>query len=336
MRQKSRKKRAVVAGGAGLIGSYFCERLLLEGHRVLCVDNLITGRVENVQNAMSSPEFEFLEQDITKPLRLAGPVAYVVHTASPASPADYFRHPVETMLAGSTGTHNLLEMARAKGARFLLASTSEVYGDAAVHPQREDYFGNVNPVGPRAVYDEAKRFAEAMTMAYHRLYRLNTGIARIFNTYGPRLRPGDGRAVPEFITRALADQPLIIKGGGLQTRSFCYVTDLVEGLYRLLKSEVHLPVNLGNPVETKIIELAQRIIELTGSRSQIKVAPGDEDDPRRRRPDITHATSCLDWCPKVGFDQGLADTIAFFRAQTATPAGSRRPRRRSREASVRP
>jgi len=305
--------RALVAGGAGFIGAHLCRRLLEDGVEVRCVDSLLTGRRENV-DALAGPRFTFVQHDITDPLPPVE-VEYVVHLASPASPRDYAAHPIEALRAGAVGTFHLLELARRAGARFVLASTSEVYGDPLVHPQREDYWGNVNPVGPRSVYDEAKRFAEAATMAYHRHYGLDTGIGRIFNTYGPLMRADDGRAVPTFIVQALRGEPLTVHGDGSQTRSLCYVADLVEGLVRLMRSPAHEPVNLGNPEELTILELARLVLELTGSRSPITFVPAPPDDPRVRRPDISRARALLGWQPAVPVREGLRRTIAWFAAR---------------------
>ena len=305
--------RILVAGGAGFIGSHLCDRFLADGHQVVCVDNLITGRRENVAHLGSHSGFEFVEQDVSRDLEVPEPVEYVCNLASPASPFDYLDHPVETLMAGSVGTKNLLDIALRDGAGFLMASTSECYGDPEVHPQEESYWGNVNPVGPRSCYDEAKRFAEAVTMAYHRKYGVNTRIVRIFNTYGPRMKLRDGRVVPAFIDQALAGKPLTVFGDGLQTRSFCYVSDLVEGLVRLMGSAEHLPVNIGNPNEMTILEFAKRIQEEVGTANEILYKPLPEDDPKQRRPDITRARKLLDWEPKVTLAEGLARTVAHFR-----------------------
>jgi len=310
-------KTAVVTGGAGFLGSHLCERLLAEGHRVTCVDNLITGKRENIARLVERPEFTFLHHDVSRPFSLDGPVDYVLHFASPASPIDYLELPIQTLKVGSLGTHNTLGLAKAKGARFLLASTSEVYGDPLVHPQPETYWGNVNPVGPRGVYDEAKRFAEAMVMAYHRVHGLDTRIVRIFNTYGPRMRPKDGRVVPAFIQQALLGQPMSVFGDGGQTRSFCYVDDLIEGIYRLLRSRQVDPVNLGNPHEMTILEFAETIRAAVGSDSRIDFKPLPVDDPKTRQPDITLARQILGWEPQVRLAQGLEQTIAYFRALLA-------------------
>ena len=305
--------RILVAGGAGFIGSHLCDRLLADGHQVVCVDNLITGRRENVAHLRSHSGFEFVEQDVSRNLDVPGPVEYVCNLASPASPFDYLEHPVETLMAGSAGTKNLLDIALRDKAGFLMASTSECYGDPEEHPQKESYWGNVNPVGPRSCYDEAKRFAEAVTMAYHRRYGVNTRIVRIFNTYGPRMKLRDGRVVPAFIDQALAGKPLTVFGDGSQTRSFCYVSDLVEGLVRLMGSAEHLPVNIGNPNELTILEFAKRIQEEIGTANEILYKPLPEDDPKQRRPDITRARKLLGWEPKVTLAEGLARTVAHFR-----------------------
>jgi dTDP-glucose 4,6-dehydratase len=281
--------RALVTGGAGFLGSHLCDRLLAEGYEVICMDNLITGDLRNVEHLSGDPRFHFHHQDVTEYIHVAGALDSVLHFASPASPLDYLELPIQTLKVGSLGTHKALGLARAKEARFLLASTSECYGDPLVHPQREDYWGNVNPVGPRGVYDEAKRFAEAMTMAYHRYHGLDTRIVRIFNTYGPRMRLDDGRALPAFLSQALRGEPVSVFGDGSQTRSFCYVDDLIEGIWRLLRSDEHLPTNLGNPQEMTILDFARLILELTGSRSEIVTRPLPEDDPKVRQPDITKA-----------------------------------------------
>jgi dTDP-glucose 4,6-dehydratase len=314
-------KRAVVTGGAGFLGSHLCERLLGEGIAVVCVDNLITGKRENVAHLLGRGDFSFVLHDVSRPIEIEGEVDYVLHFASPASPIDYLELPIQTLKVGSLGTHNSLGLAKAKRARYLLASTSEVYGDPLVHPQPESYWGHVNPVGPRGVYDEAKRFAEAMTMAYHRVHGLETRIVRIFNTFGPRMRPRDGRVVPAFVQQALAGEPLTVFGDGSQTRSFCYVDDLIDGICRLLFSDETLPVNLGNPQELTIRGFAERILALTGSPSTIEFRPLPEDDPKTRQPDITRARTLLGWEPRVPLEVGLARTIDYFRALAAAPAG---------------
>ena len=296
--------RSVVTGGAGFLGSHLCERLLAEGHDVLCLDNLDTGSLQNIEHIRDSA-FEFRNVDVIDAIDVTGEVAHVFHLASPASPIDYLRLPLHTLKVGSYGTHHALGLAKFKRARFLLASTSEVYGDPEVHPQPETYWGNVNPIGPRGVYDESKRYGEAMTMAYHRQQGVDTAIARIFNTYGPRMRPNDGRAVPTFLRQAMADKPLTVFGDGSQTRSFCYVDDLIEGLVRLAFSGEHTPVNLGNPEERTLNELAEAIVRCTGSSSEIVYAALPIDDPRVRCPDIAKAKRLLDWRPAVGLDEGL-------------------------------
>ena len=308
-------RTAVVAGGAGFLGSHLCEALLADGLQVLALDDFSTGRAANVAHLVGEPRFHLLETDVTQPLDVPGPVDLVLNFASPASPPDYLRLPLETLRVGSVGTVNLLELARRHGARFLMASTSESYGDPLVHPQREDYWGNVNPVGPRSVYDEAKRFSEATTTAYRRTCGVDAGIARIFNTYGPRMRVDDGRAVPTFIDQALRGEPITVAGDGSQTRSVCYVDDLVDGLLRLLHSALAGPCNIGNPVELTVLELAELVRDLTGSTSAITYVPRPEDDPCVRRPDITQARTALGWEPAVEPREGLLRTIAWFRAQ---------------------
>jgi dTDP-glucose 4,6-dehydratase len=308
----NRRPRGLVTGGAGFLGSHFCERLIAEGYLVLCVDNLSTGLRENVAHLEGDPGFEFVQRDVTLPLQIEGPLDEVYHFASPASPKDFERIPVEILLAGSAGTHNALDLARARDARFLLASSSEVYGDPLVHPQHEDYRGNVSTTGIRSVYDEAKRYAEALTTAYRRKYGLDTRIARIFNSYGPRMRPDDGRVVPTFISQALAGIPLTVYGEGTQTRSLQYVDDLVEGVYRLMQSDETRPVNMGNPVEYTVREIAEMVIELSGSPSEIVYQPLPGDDPLRRRPDITRAREKLGWEPQVQASEGLQKTLAWF------------------------
>lgn len=312
--------RTLITGGAGFIGSHLCERFLAEGHEVVCVDNLITGSLANIEHLRSHPRFTFVRHDISHPLALAGPLDNILHFASPASPADYLRHPIQTLKAGALGTHHTLGMAKRSGARFLLASTSEVYGDPEVHPQREDYWGHVNPVGVRGCYDEAKRFAEALTMAYHRVHGVNTRIARIFNTYGPRMRLDDGRVVPNFIGQALRGEELTVYGDGQQTRSFCYIDDLVEGIVRLLACDCHEPVNLGNPHEVTILDFAREILELSGSSSRIVFRPLPQDDPRQRRPDITRARTLLGWEPRIGRREGLRRTLEYYRQRLASAA----------------
>jgi dTDP-glucose 4,6-dehydratase len=306
--------RAVITGGAGFLGSHLCERLLAAGNEVVCVDNLLTGRSENIAHLLPRREFRWIEHDVTRPFEIPGAVDYVLHFASPASPIDYLELPIQTLKVGSLGTHNSLGLARAKGARFLLASTSEVYGDPKEHPQKESYWGNVNPVGPRGVYDEAKRFAEAMAMAYHRYHGLDVRIVRIFNTYGPRMRPRDGRVVPAFIQQALTGEPMTVFGDGQQTRSFCYVDDLIEGIYRLLQSNLVEPVNIGNPHEMTILQFAETIRDAIGSSSPIVHKPLPVDDPQTRQPDITLARRFLGWEPRVALGDGLKETIRYFRS----------------------
>ena len=304
---------SVVTGGAGFLGSNLSDLLLSKGHRVIAIDNLITGSTENIQHLAGNEKFRFIKHNVTDYIYLAGPVHNVFHLASPASPIDYLELPIQTLKVGSIGTMNSLGLAKAKGARFLLASTSECYGDPLVHPQTEDYWGNVNPIGPRGVYDEAKRFAEAMTMAYHRYHNVDTKIVRIFNTYGPRMRLRDGRVVPAFVGQALRGEPLTVFGEGNQTRSFCYVSDLIEGIYRLSQSDYHEPVNIGNPTEFTILEFAKLIIRITGSKSKIEYKPLPVDDPKQRRPDISRARKLLDWEPKVKLEEGLKKSIEYFR-----------------------
>ena len=304
--------RTVITGGAGFIGSHLCERFLAEGHEVVCVDNFITGNAGNIEHLRSNDRFSFFRHDISHPIEIDGAIDNVLHFASPASPVDYLRHPIPTLKVGSLGTHNTLGLAKAKKARFLLASTSEVYGDPEQHPQREEYWGNVNPIGIRGCYDEAKRFAEAITMAYLRHHQVDTHIVRIFNTYGERMRLDDGRVVPNLMGQALRGEPLTVYGDGSQTRSFCYVSDLVDGIYRLLFSGYHEPVNLGNPNELSILEFAKEIQKLSGTKSQIDFKPLPQDDPKVRRPDITRARELLKWEPKVDRHEGMKRTLAFF------------------------
>ncbi len=311
--------RVLVTGGAGFLGSHLCDRLLAEGHEVIAMDNLLTGTTDNIAHLAGHPRFTFVHHDVTHYIYVKGPLDAVLHFASPASPVDYLELPIQTLKVGSLGTHNALGLALAKGARFLLASTSEVYGDPLVHPQDEDYWGNVNPIGPRGVYDEAKRFAEAMTMAYHRAHGVDTRIVRIFNTYGPRMRINDGRVVPNFIRQALRGEPLTVYGDGKQTRSFCYVDDLIEGIYRLLMSDQVEPVNIGNPAEMTILEFAERINALTGNPAGIVFEPLPVDDPQQRQPDITRARQVLGWEPKVDLEQGLRPTIAYFAERLGIP-----------------
>lgn len=307
--------KVLITGGAGFIASHLCESFLERGHEVICIDNFSTGSRENVASFSSNPRFKFIEQDITRFIRVKGPVDFVLHFASPASPVDYLELPIPTLKVGSLGTHNALGLAKLKKATFLLASTSEVYGDPLISPQGEEYWGNVNPIGPRGVYDEAKRFAEAITMAYHRAHGLDTRIVRIFNTYGPRMRTKDGRVVPNFITQALKGQNLTVYGKGQQTRSFQYIDDLVDGIHRLLQTDYHLPVNLGNPHEMTVMDFAKKILDLTHSRSSIIFEPLPEDDPQVRQPDISKARELLGWVPQVSLEIGLTKTIQYFQGQ---------------------
>ena len=321
----SGRPRALVTGGAGFVGSHLCERLLSEGYEVVCLDNLITGDLENIAPFLvRGAHFEYVDHDVSAPMDVQGELDEVYHFASPASPADFERMPVEILKVGSLGTHNCLELARSRGARFMLASTSEVYGDPLVHPQQEDYRGNVSTTGVRSVYDEAKRYAEALTMAYHRHHRLDTRIVRIFNTHGPKMRADDGRMVPNFIRQSLAGKPLTVYGDGTQTRSVQYVDDLIEGVIRLMRSGETRPVNIGNPVEYSVSEVAALIIELSASDSEVSHRPLPEDDPQQRRPDITRARSVLEWEPQTGVREGLAKTLAWFapRAQQQTRPGA--------------
>jgi dTDP-glucose 4,6-dehydratase len=305
---------AVVTGGAGFLGSHLCDKLLAEGWEVLALDNFITGEKGNLSHLAGNNKFKFQRANVSKPLKVAGKVGYVLHFASPASPPDYLKHPIATMMVGSVGTQNALELALAKKAKFVLASTSECYGDPEVSPQHEEYWGHVNPIGPRGVYDEAKRFSEAMTMAYHRYHKVDTRIVRIFNTYGPRMRLNDGRALPNFVFQALSSKPLTIYGDGKQTRSFCYVSDLIEGIYRLMISDEHLPTNVGNPNEITILEFAERIRKHFENPPPIVFEPLPQDDPKRRCPDITKAKRVLKWEPKIGLEEGLKLTLAYFKA----------------------
>jgi len=308
------RARAVVTGGAGFLGSHLCERLLGEGMEVVCIDNLLTGNLANIEHLFGVEGFTFDKYDVTNYIHVQGKVNFVLHFASPASPIDYLELPIQTLKVGSLGTHKALGLAKAKGARFLLASTSEVYGDPLVHPQPEGYWGNVNPVGPRGVYDEAKRFAEAMTMAYQRFHGVSTRIVRIFNTFGPRMRAHDGRVVPAFVSQALADKPLTVFGDGSQTRSFCYVDDEVEGIIRVLFSEIDEPINIGNPGEMTVLQFAETIRRLVGSRAPIEFKPLPVDDPKVRQPDISLARAFLGWEPKVSLEEGLRRTIDYFRS----------------------
>ncbi len=310
--------RAVITGGAGFLGSHLCGYMLDKGWDVLCLDNLVTGSDANVAHLQSNPKFAFQRKDVSEHIEVAGSVDAVLHFASPASPPDYLKLPIETLKVGSLGTHNSLGLAKAKRAKFLMASTSECYGDPDVSPQPETYWGHVNPVGPRSVYDESKRFAEAITMAYHRHHGLDTRIVRIFNTYGPRMRLNDGRALPNFLYQALAGEPITVYGDGKQTRSFCYVSDLIEGIYRLLESGEHEPVNIGNPHEITILEFAERVRDLVGAKVPIVFRPLPQDDPKQRCPDIAKARRILRWEPKVNLEEGLQRTYDFFRQQVAT------------------
>ncbi len=307
------KSNVVITGGAGFLGSHLCDKFISEGFKVICVDNLITGNVNNISHLAGNEDFSFIKHDITNYIFLPGRIDYILHFASPASPIDYLKLPIQTLKVGSLGTHKVLGLAKEKGARMLLASTSEVYGDPDVHPQKEDYWGNVNPIGPRGVYDEAKRFAEAITMAYHRYHRLDTRIVRIFNTYGPRMRLDDGRALPAFVGQALRGEDLTVFGDGSQTRSFCYVSDLVDGIFKLLMSDEVEPVNIGNPAEITIKQFAEEVIKLTGTKSKICYKPLPVDDPKVRQPDISKARSLLGWSPKVGREDGLKITIDYFK-----------------------
>ena len=309
--------RTLVTGGAGFLGSHLCEYLLDKGHEVICMDNLITGSKQNI-SGIKSGNFRFVNHNVSEFIKLDGDLDYILHFASPASPIDYLELPIQTLKVGALGTHNALGLAKAKNAVFLLASTSEVYGDPLVHPQPEEYWGNVNPIGPRGVYDEAKRFAEAITMAYHRTHGINTKIVRIFNTYGPRMRIKDGRAIPNFLKQALTGKDLTVYGNGSQTRSFCFVSDLIEGICRLLISEQNEPVNIGNPNEMTIQNLADKILQATGSKSKIVQVPLPEDDPKTRQPNITLAKILLDWEPKVSLDEGLEPTLKYFKEQLSS------------------
>lgn len=313
----SKKKKVVlITGGAGFLGSHLCDRFIEDGFKVTCIDNLITGNINNIAHLLDNRDFRFVRQDVSKKIRIAGNVEHVLHFASPASPIDYLQLPIQTLKAGALGSHNALGVAKKKKARFLLASTSEVYGDPLEHPQKETYWGHVNPVGPRGVYDEAKRFAEALTMAYHRVHKINTRIVRIFNTYGPRMRIKDGRVVPNFIDQVLRGRPLTVYGRGTQTRSFCYVSDLIEGIVRLLFSDITTPVNIGNPNEFTILQLAKIITQLTGRKTKIVYQPLPVDDPKQRRPDIALARARLRWTPKIELKEGLRETLGWFRDNT--------------------
>ena len=308
------KKRILITGGAGFLGSHLCDRFIHEGYGVIAMDNLITGDLKNIEHLFKLKEFEFYHHDVTRFIHIAGELDYILHFASPASPIDYLKIPIQTLKVGAMGTHNCLGLAKAKRARILVASTSEVYGDPLVHPQTEEYWGNVNPVGPRGVYDEAKRYMESITMAYHNFHNVDTRIIRIFNTYGPRMRLNDGRALPAFIGQALRGEDLTVFGDGSQTRSFCYVDDLVEGIYRLLLSDYHLPVNIGNPDEISLKDFAEEVLKLTGNKVKIIYKPLPADDPKQRQPDITKAKAILDWAPKVQRKEGLAKTYEYFKS----------------------
>jgi dTDP-glucose 4,6-dehydratase len=316
------RERVLITGGAGFLGSHLCERFLQEGCEVICMDNLITGDVKNVEHLFPQPAFHFERRDVTEYVHVVGKLDAILHFASPASPIDYLELPIQTLKVGSLGTHKVLGLARAKGARFLLASTSEVYGDPLVHPQPESYWGNVNPVGPRGVYDEAKRFAEAMTMAYRRFHKVDTRIVRIFNTYGPRMRLRDGRVLPAFMSQALRGEALTVFGDGSQTRSFCYVDDLVEGIWRMLRTDEDQPVNLGNPREMTILQFAEAVLAATGAHSRIEFKSLPVDDPKIRQPDITRARALLGWEPKIGLEEGLARTLAYFRPRVEAHKGA--------------
>jgi dTDP-glucose 4,6-dehydratase len=306
-----KKGRVLITGGAGFIGSHLADRFIQEGYEVICIDNLITGDIDNITH-IRDEKFSFIHYDVTNYIYVEGRIDYILHFASPASPMDYHSFPIQTLKVGSLGTHKALGLAKFKGARFLLASTSEVYGDPLIHPQRENYWGNVNPIGPRGVYDEAKRFAEALTMAYNRYHEVETKIARIFNTYGPRMRLNDGRAIPTFMVQALKEEDITVFGDGTQTRSFCYIDDMVDGIYRLLHSDVDTPVNLGNPEEKTVLEMANDILKTTNSESHIVFKPLPEDDPKIRQPDISKAIALLGWSPKIGLEEGLLKTLPYF------------------------
>lgn len=305
-------KRILITGAAGFLGSHLCDRFLKEGYEVIGMDNLLTGNIRNIEHLFPLKEFNFYHHDVTKFVHVPGNIDYILHFASPASPIDYLKMPIQTLKVGALGTHNLLGLAKSKGARILVASTSEVYGDPLIHPQTEEYWGNVNPVGPRGVYDEAKRFMESITMAYHTYHKLETRIIRIFNTYGPRMRLDDGRALPTFMSQALRGEDVTVYGDGSQTRSFCYVDDLVDGIYRLLLSDYHKPVNIGNPSEITLLQFAEEILALTGSKSKIVFEPLPQDDPKQRQPNITKAKEILGWEPKVDRHEGLKRTLAYF------------------------
>ena len=306
-------KRILITGAAGFLGSHLCDRFLKEGYEVIGMDNLLTGNIKNIEHLFPLKEFQFYHHDVSKFVHVPGKIDYILHFASPASPIDYLKMPIQTLKVSSLGTHNLLGLAKAKGARILVASTSEVYGDPLIHPQTEEYWGNVNPIGPRGVYDEAKRFMESITMAYHNYHQVETRIIRIFNTYGPRMLLDDGRALPTFMSQALRGEDVTVYGDGSQTRSFCYVDDLVEGIYRLLLSDYHMPVNIGNPSEITLLQFAEEILKLTGSKSKIVYEPLPQDDPKQRQPDITKAKEILGWEPKVDRSEGLKRTLEYFK-----------------------
>lgn len=307
--------KLLITGGAGFIGSHLCDHFIRQGHSILCLDNFITGSMDNIEPLRKNSRFRLIRHDISKPIAIPGRVDYVLHFASPASPPDYLKHPIQTLKAGSLGTHNALGIAKVKKARFFLASTSEVYGDPLVSPQKESYWGNVNPVGPRGVYDESKRFAEAITLAYHREHGIDTKIIRIFNTYGERMRPEDGRVIPNFISQALLGKPLTVYGNGSQTRSYCYIADLVRGIERVMNSRLNQPINLGNPNEMSVLLLAKKIQKLTGSKSKIVYRPLPQDDPKQRCPDISLAKKKLGWSPQMALDEGLIKTIEYFKTK---------------------
>jgi dTDP-glucose 4,6-dehydratase len=308
-----KKKVALITGGAGFIGSHLCDCLINKDYKVICMDNLITGSLANINHLLKNKNFRFIKHDVTKYINIKGKIDYVLHFASPASPVDYLNYPIQTLKVGSLGTHNALGIAKAKKTKFLLASTSEVYGDPLVHPQKESYWGNVNPVGPRGVYDESKRFAEAITMAYHHIHKIDTKIVRIFNTYGPRMRISDGRVIPNFVYQAINNKPLTVYGKGTQSRSFCYISDLVEGIFRLMFSAINGPLNMGNPNEFSILELAKIILKITSAGNKVVFKPLPQDDPKQRQPDISKAKRLLKWQPKIFLEDGLKETITDFK-----------------------